>query len=115
FALDSLGRVVFSNAASKSLLGDGIDIVNDRLRIARSDNEQRQVAVTALETGARLDDALAGAKPILVRRRDGLMPLALHVLPITGLEASVSNQFLTHARTIVIVVDPESGSPPEPA
>jgi DNA-binding CsgD family transcriptional regulator len=43
------------------------------------------------------------------------MPLALHVLPITGLEATVSNQFLTHARTIVIVVDPEAGSPPEPA
>jgi DNA-binding CsgD family transcriptional regulator len=54
-------------------------------------------------------------KPILVRRRDSQMPLALHVLPITGLEATVSNQFLTHARTIVIVVDPEAGSPPEPA
>ena len=31
FALDSLGRVVYSNPAGKRLLGDGLALVNDRL------------------------------------------------------------------------------------
>lgn len=112
FALDSLGRVVFSNAASKALLGDGIDIVNDRLRFERLENEQHALVLTALETGAQVDEA---TKPILIPRRESPRPLALHVMPITRVEASVSNQFLTHARTIVIVVDPEAGGPPDPA
>ena len=106
FALDSLGRIVFSNAASEALLGDGLNIVQDRLVLANpSTSADAVVAIRrALDGGA--PEALSwDAKPVLVYRQPPKRPLVLHVLPFPP-SKQPANEFLASARAIVLVSDP---------
>jgi DNA-binding CsgD family transcriptional regulator len=114
FVLDSLGRVIFMNPASKSMLGDGLDIVDEKLSVGSlAVNLQ---APDAMKRVVRFspDDMLAGHRPILIHRRSSSRPLTLYVLPIP-MAATAMNQFLTQARVIVLAIDPDSGSPPDPS
>jgi DNA-binding CsgD family transcriptional regulator/PAS domain-containing protein len=114
FVLDSLGRITLSNPAAQSFLGDGLDIVEERLRARPS--PQRA------DPGAALREAIQGyggrwdtePKAILVDRLLSTRPLALYVLPIAA-PAAAADQILTNARAIVLVIDPDSGGPPEPS
>ncbi|EKS38522.1 hypothetical protein [Afipia broomeae] len=83
FALDAMGRVVSSNAAAQALLGDGLNIVNDRLVI--SNPAASGEAVTAIRNALDGNRIILSqeTKPILVHRQNANRPLALYVL-LTG-------------------------------
>lgn len=112
FALDSMGRVVSSNAASQALLGDGLNIVNDRLVLA---NPAASGEAMAAIRNALDDDRIILAqetKPILVHRQHASRPLALYVLPIPA--KSSGNSFLIRARAIVLLMNPTADGVPDP-
>jgi DNA-binding CsgD family transcriptional regulator len=114
FVLDSLGRVVFSNPHAQALLGDGIEIVDDRLVISPStDRDDAEAVLRRMLTQDAREDG-AGPKPILIHRRRSSRPLALYIMPITA-AAALANQFLTQARVIILVIDPDTDAPPDPA
>jgi DNA-binding CsgD family transcriptional regulator len=113
FALDSLGRVVFSNPGAQAMLGDGLSIANDRLRIGDAAAQTDALAAIEQVLVDRPERTL-DPKPILLQRQRSRRPLALYVMPIP-MQASTANKFLTHARAIVLVIDPESSAPPDPS
>ena len=114
FALDSLARVVFSNPAGNHMLGDGLAIVKERLLVgAPPERAALETAITQM-VRAEPQDIAADPKPILIRRQKAARPLAVYVLPITASSHSAA-QFLTHARAIVLAIDPEASSPADPA
>jgi DNA-binding CsgD family transcriptional regulator/PAS domain-containing protein len=114
FALDSLGRILFSNPAAERLLGDGLFVANRELRFApsaaRSDIEGM---LKAILRGEPLDVS-AEPKPILVDREASARPLTIYVLPIGSVRTRVQ-EFLTHARALVLAIDTRTDDPPDPA
>ncbi|MCC6494166.1 MAG: helix-turn-helix transcriptional regulator, partial [Pirellulales bacterium] len=98
FALDSLGRVTFSNSAGERLLGDGITLVGGRLRIVASDQESANRSLLLLRESDDLDGA--DLKPILVPRSHSNRSLVVHVLPVPRV-AQLQTAFLTHVSAIV--------------
>ena len=113
FALDSLGRVVFSNQAARDLPAEHISVVQDRLRVSHP--EARRAVESALDTAFRGGtDLLQDARPLIVHRTQGEQPLALYVLPLTSPNPDVGH-FLVNTRAIVLVIDPKPDDPPDPA
>jgi DNA-binding CsgD family transcriptional regulator/PAS domain-containing protein len=114
FALDSLGRIVLSNPAADRLVGDGLFVVNRELRFspsaARSDIER--ILKTILR-GEHLDLS-AEPRPILIDREATARPLTIYVLPI-GTGRASGQDFLTHARALVLLIDARTDDPPDPA
>ena len=114
FALDSLGRIVFSNPAADRLVGDGLFVVDGELRFSpstgRSDIEGM---LKTILRGEPLDLSV-DPKPALVDRGAGTRPLTVYVLPIGAVRTPVQ-EFLTHARALVLAIDPRTGDPPDPA
>jgi DNA-binding CsgD family transcriptional regulator/PAS domain-containing protein len=114
FALDSLGRIVFSNPVADRLIGDGLFVVNGELRFSpstgRSDIERM---LKTILRGEPLDLS-ADPKPTLIDREASVRPLTIYVLPIGAARTPVQ-EFLTHARGLVLAIDPQTGDPPDPA
>ena len=113
FVLDSIGRVIFSNEAARAALGDGLEMVDDRLIAAHAIRDQQasmQRQVVEYDPAA----LLANPQPILIQRRGEGRPLTLYVLPIPAATEAL-NLFLTHARAIVLVIDLQSGDPADPS
>ena len=50
----------------------------------------------------------------MIHRQNAARPLAVYVLPITA-SSHPAAQFLTHARAIVLAIDPEASGPADPA
>jgi DNA-binding CsgD family transcriptional regulator len=114
FALDSLGRVVFSNPAAKRLLGDQISVVNGALRMGSGEQRaeiDRTVRKVLKGEVAELPD---DSKPILLHRVQSDRPLVIYLLP-ASMSAGAADQFLTHTRAIVLVIDPKTDDPADPA
>jgi DNA-binding CsgD family transcriptional regulator len=112
FVLDSLGRITFVNACGKRLIGDGLAVVEDRLWL------QSPSAREALEAAVNRefwddDGSSANTRPIQIDRVQTERPLTVYVLPISTQSTSYA-EFLTHARAIVLVIDPKVGDPPDP-
>jgi len=113
FALDSLGCVIFSSPAAQRLLGDMLYLQKGRLRIG------------GISTGTTLDDAIARTiraappdlmadpKPILVESVASSRRLAIYLLPV--LQPDLAEQFLTHTRAIVLVIEQKLDEPADPA
>jgi DNA-binding CsgD family transcriptional regulator/PAS domain-containing protein len=114
FALDSLGRVVFSNPVGERLLGDGLALVNDRLLVGAAPERAALEAAIEQMTRAAPEDVAREPKPILIHRHKAERPLAVYVLPIAQ-SSHPAAQFLTHARSIVLAIDPEPSGPADPA
>jgi DNA-binding CsgD family transcriptional regulator len=114
FALDSLGRVVFANPAAKRLYGESVGLVNGQLRIG-TDTVGEEVA-TAISSALRgnANDLTAAPRPIPVQRASSNRPLIVYVLPIAN-SGTLTEQFLTHTRAIVLVIEPEADAPADPA
>ena len=114
FALDLLGRVLFANPAGKRLLGRHVDIVEGRLRIgAAADQGATDAAIRRTlrgDTKHLVDDP----KPILLHRSEADRPLVIYVLPVAS-PAEPAEQFLTHTRAIVLVIDSKIDDPADPA
>lgn len=114
FVLDSLGRVVFSNDAAQRLQGDGIEVADGHLQIANvpggADMQRALVRVTERNPDLWMQET----KPILIQRSPSDRPLTLYVLPVSP-PPGEAEQVLTHARAIVLVIDTEAGTPPDPS
>lgn len=114
FVLDSVGRVLFSNPAANSLIGDGLDIVDDYLFLKQRNSDS---AITPVKKCVEIEDIeniTATVRPILIHRRKSERPLTFYLLPIPVLKSTMSS-FLTNARAIALVLDPDSGESFEPS
>jgi len=111
FALDSLGRAIFSNPAGQNMLGDGLEIVDGRLVLRKSvESERLETAIRkAIDHDVKEETGRPGA--ILVERRQSNHPLAVYMLPIPVAPAET---FLAQARAVVLVINPDAGEPPDP-
>jgi DNA-binding CsgD family transcriptional regulator/PAS domain-containing protein len=114
FALDSLGRVIFSNPTGQRLLGEQLDISQQRLRIGLGSDRDSIDKIISSALRGEAADVLAEPKPILLRRTSQDSPLVVYLLPIKT-PSLIEAQFLTHARAIVLVIEPKSGEPADPA
>lgn len=114
FALDALGRIIFSNAASEALLGDGLNIVHDRLVLANTSTSADAVAAIRQALDGRSETIVWDAKPVLVHRQSPKRPLVLHVLPLPA-SKHPENQFLVNARAIILLSDPVASDLADPA
>ena len=110
FALNSLKRVVFSNPAGESLLGDGLVLINGHL-LSGSTALERSID---LAIRADPEDVTREPRPVLLNREKSARPLIIYVLPVRP-DASVAAQFLTHTRAIVLIVDSDPDEPADPA
>jgi DNA-binding CsgD family transcriptional regulator len=113
FALDSLGRVVFSNSAGDRLLDDSMTLLHDRLLIGSAPERAALEAAIEQMTSTAPDDVTREPKPILIHRQKAERPLAIYALPI-AMASHPAAQFLTNARAIVLAIDPEVGGPLDP-
>jgi DNA-binding CsgD family transcriptional regulator/PAS domain-containing protein len=114
FALDSLGRVLFSNPAGEALLGDELDISQQRLRIGSGSERDAIDELISSTLRGEAGDLLAEPKPVMLRRAASEQPLVLYLIPITT-PLPLAEHFLTHARALVLVIEPKSGEPADPA
>ncbi|MGV7212201.1 helix-turn-helix transcriptional regulator [Bradyrhizobium sp. UFLA05-112] len=114
FILDSLARVLFSNPAAQARLGDGLNLAGDKLVVGASPISLQGPGRLASLADYWRDDWLAKHRPILVHRKCSIRPLTLYVLPIPAGQCAVTN-FLTQARAIVLLIDPDNDRPTEPA
>ncbi|MEH2513439.1 DNA-binding CsgD family transcriptional regulator/PAS domain-containing protein [Nitrobacteraceae bacterium AZCC 1564] len=114
FALDSLGRVVFSNPAAQRLLCDQLQLVENRLRIGAG--ALRTTIDEAIARTLRGDagDMMADPKPILVHSDASRRPLVVYLLPV-AVRTDLSEHFLTHTRAIVLTLEQKLGEPADPA
>ena len=114
FALDSLGRIIFSNPAADRLIGDGLSVVHGQLRFspsaARSDIESRLKRILRGEP----EELTTDSRPVLIERESASRPLTVYVLPI-GTVRTPAQEFLTHARALVLAIDARTEDPPDPA
>ncbi|HVZ50517.1 MAG TPA: helix-turn-helix transcriptional regulator [Pseudolabrys sp.] len=114
FALDSQARVVFANKAGEDMLGDGLTIANERLLAAAVPARAELEGAIEHMIRAEPTDLAREPRPILVQRVRSARPLAAYVLPV-ALGSIPAAQFLTHTRAIVLVIDPKSDEPADPA
>jgi DNA-binding CsgD family transcriptional regulator len=113
FALDSLERVVFSNPAAERLIGQGLSLVDGRLVATRTAARNDVEHAVRMALRAAPIDLLLDPKPLLIDRPDA-RPLTVYVLPV-GTREDPADEFLTHVRALVLVIDSEIGSPPDPS
>ncbi len=115
FFLDSLGRVVFSNAAAQCHIGDGFVVENERLKAAFApDRNVFKEAVSSTLRG-NVMDMTSDPRPILIRRANSARPLSAYILPLRSSYEPALEQFLMRAKAIVLVVDPQPAQPADPA
>jgi DNA-binding CsgD family transcriptional regulator len=114
FALDSLGRVKFSNPAAERLLNDGVAIVDDRLRLGAGEARAQADAALGRALSASRGDVPADLQPILIPRAASERPLVAYLLPIAPRD-NVADAFLTHVRSIVLLIEPKPNDPVDPA
>lgn len=114
FALDSLGRVVFSNPAGQRLLGDQLQLVQGQLRIGSGTARETIDETIARTLRGNPSDLIDDEKPILVHSTGADRRLVVYLLPAAP-RASLAEQFLTHTRAIVLAIEQKLDDPPDPA
>ncbi|MGY3581769.1 DNA-binding CsgD family transcriptional regulator [Bradyrhizobium sp. USDA 4341] len=114
FVLDSSKRIIFSNPAAVRHLGGGLAISGSRLSVGLS-QEQRELEA-AIDQMLSVHPDSNSPRPILVHRETSDRPLALYVIRVRGSELQdAATHFLTHARVIVLVIDPTANAMADPA
>lgn len=113
FALDSLGCVIFSSPAAQRLLGDMLYLQKGRLRIGDANTGTKLDEAIAHTIQAAPPDLMADPKPILVESAASSRRLAIYLLPV--LQPDLAEQFLTHTRAIVLVIEQKLDEPADPA
>lgn len=112
FALDSEGRVVFSNPAAKGLVGDEIQIAEGRLRFGASSSSLKLDEAISQSCGTA-PDLLSDPKPFLLQTAGSDRRLAIYVLPV--FQPNLAASFLTQTRAIVLVIEQKLSEPADPA
>jgi DNA-binding CsgD family transcriptional regulator/PAS domain-containing protein len=114
FLLDARKRVIFANRAAEDLAAEGVKVVDGFL----SAPQDLRALKSEIERVIRAapEEADAAPKPVLFHRASCERPLTFYVLPITarGLHDAAA-QFLSHARAVVLAIDPQAGAPADPA
>lgn len=106
FVLDALGRVTFSNIRAQNYIGDGVELVGEKLHLrAKVDSNVPRLHTTPLTT--LITDRRG---PILVYRQNSSSSLIAHVLPVEG-GLEFPQPFMTQARLIVLLSDTREGVP----
>ncbi len=113
FGLDSLGCVIFSSPAAQRLLGDMLSLQKGRLRIGGADTGTKLDDAIAHTIQAAPSDLMADPKPILVQSIISSRRLAIYLLPV--LQPDLAEQFLSHTRAIVLVIEQKLDEPADPA
>jgi DNA-binding CsgD family transcriptional regulator len=113
FALDSLGRIIFSNPAGDRLIGDGLTVVDGQLNFSSAARGDIEATLNHILRGEPFDVSI-DPKPVLIDREQTSRPLAVYVLPM-GAIRTPAQEFLTHARALLLAIDPRSDDPPDPA
>jgi DNA-binding CsgD family transcriptional regulator/PAS domain-containing protein len=114
FILDTLGRVVFVNPAGADLAADGLTVSNGRLHIERCPERAGIDAAIQRSISTDAQTRAVESKAMLVDRHDGKRPIAVHVLPIAPRDRK-EDGVLTHARAIVLAIQPDADGPADPA
>lgn len=104
FALDSFGRVVFSNRTGEQMLGDGIQLSDGRLTATAASDRNALKAAIAQMNPADSDNLVADVKPVLVYCRKADRPLVIYVLPVV-VAADSPDRILASASVILLVTD----------
>jgi len=113
FALDSNGRVVFSNPTGEKLMGDGLRMANGRL-VTEWPRARRQLETALVNvSAARWREAADELGPILIDRGENRRPIAVYAMPLLNTANPVTDVF-AQARTLIIAMDPEAGDPADP-
>jgi DNA-binding CsgD family transcriptional regulator len=114
FALDGLGRVIFSNPSALRLLGVHFAIEHDQLHIRRQ--SQRRLFSGAISQMLRAEgnDRAARQQPFVLHGDSSSSPLVVYLLPVAA-PPRLAEQFLTHTRAIVLAIEPIIGEPADPA
>lgn len=110
YVLDSLRRVLYLNQRGEQLLGDGLFALADRFCF-RSNIAQRSLDLAL--AGRLLNDPVLSAKAIRVEREHSDRPLTVYLLPLSPKSAE-DGAFLSHARVLVAVNDPDTTDLPDP-
>lgn len=113
FALDSLGYVIFSSPAARRLLGDVLYLQQGRLRIGDATTGAKLDEAIAKTIDAATPDLMADPKPILAESIASDRRFAIYLLPV--LQTDLAEQFLTHTRAIVLVIEQKLDEPADPA
>jgi DNA-binding CsgD family transcriptional regulator/PAS domain-containing protein len=114
FALDSIGRVVFSNPAGQRLLGDQLQLVDEQLRIGYGPAHEAIDEVIARTLRGDPHELMDDQKPILVHSTATDRRLAVYLLPVAP-RTNLTEQFLTHTRAIVLAIEHKLDERPDPA
>ena len=114
FILDTLGRVVFVNPAGVELAGDGLAVKDGRLRIEPCPERAGIEAAILRSISNDARERTIESKAMLVDRHDGKRPIAVHILPIAPGERA-EDRILTHARAIVLAIQPDADGSADPA
>jgi len=113
FALDTLGRVVFSNPEAQRLLGEALYLAEGRLRIIGADLSSVLNETIAQTFDGSRGDLTADPKPILVQSASTSRRLAIYLLPV--FQPAIAEQLLIHTRAIVLVIEQKLDEPADPA
>jgi len=111
FVLDSLSRVIFTNLAGRDLSHSGLAVANDRLLVSSPGEQKALQAAIDVMLRAVPPDLNMPPKPILIHRENSNRTLVVYVMPVSN----APQAFLTHARAIVLAIDPETDAPADPA
>jgi DNA-binding CsgD family transcriptional regulator/PAS domain-containing protein len=114
FALDSLGRVVFSNPAARQMTGDRLQIINGRLRIGLGAARDEIDGVIANTLRGDLADLIGDPQPILVHSTSSNHRLVVYLLPVS-VRMGLAEEFLTHTRAFVLALEQKLDDPADPA
>lgn len=114
FVLDGVGRVIFSNAAAQKLVGDGLAIINKRLKAGTAPDCAALESAIKKMSANRPVDLVENPKPIIIQRGSPGRPLVVYVLP-TVTSANSPKYYLADARTIVLVLEQQGHGPADPS
>jgi DNA-binding CsgD family transcriptional regulator len=114
FALDSLGRVVFQNAAATRLVKTHFSIVQRKLKVNSNERSDQFRAAVRRAIDAKTCYGVADDRPLVIEANESVSPLVLYFLPISRPPSS-TEQLLTQTRVIVLAVEPRIGAPADPA
>lgn len=114
FVLDALGRVIFQNQSAEAVMGDAIQLHQQRLLLtSRTENQAFQDAM-ASTLRAEPVDLLVDPKPILVQRESPQLPLLIYPMSLKP-RSDLNDDFVRRAKAVAIVIEPRAEEPADPA
>lgn len=106
-ALDFRGRVIDMNAAAAALMGDGVKVERSTLAVQDRDSDRDLQSLIARSLSPFTIEKQLGLQVVAIARPFG-RPLIAQLLPLLG----STNNFLSRAKAILLLTDPDAGNQP---